>query len=166
MPKNKLNLHYVLRKNTNEHMSSQNKYYGQPINVGCLSSDQLAEHMASHGTIRNKALLITTLSKLATCVPELLSQGVGIQLDGLGTIYPSVSSKGAEKAKDYNPNKHVTGVHIRFLPWNVGDAKLTSVALKKRCNFFCVGYYEGTKAKKNRVIKPITTDTNQQGGGE
>ena len=70
-----------------------------------------------------------------TNLPELISQGVPVQLEPLGTFYPSakvdkpVQNIAAMEGSD--PNEVVKGVHIRFLPYGVDNENLTSRRFKE-----------------------------------
>ena len=72
------------------------------------------------------------LVKLSECVPELVAQGVGVKLDGLGIFYPTIRNKkgGATEEQmldsEFNPTSIVEGVHVRFLPESSTLDNLTS----------------------------------------
>ena len=65
---------------------------------------------------------------------ELIAQGVAVQLDGLGTFYPSLESAGADKPENYSTNEHVKGVHVRFLPDSTSLDNITSRTMKEKCS--------------------------------
>jgi len=88
-----MKLPYVLRRNTSSNPRMAGKYYGRVWEKNLLDTRGLADHMVEHGIVRNNSKVYTILSKLQECIPELLSQGVGVKLDGLGTFYPSMTSK-------------------------------------------------------------------------
>ncbi len=72
------------------------------------------------------------LVKLSECIPELVAQGVGVKLDGLGIFYPTIRNKkgGATEEQmldsEFNPTSIVEGVHVRFLPESSTLDNLTS----------------------------------------
>ena len=75
------------------------------------------------------------LKKITQCLPELISQGVPIRLDPLGTFLPTCSvDKPLNDIPDMegaDPNAVVKGVHIRFLPYGVEDENITSRRFKQ-----------------------------------
>ncbi len=66
--------------------------------------------------------IVAVLVKLSECVPELVAQGVGVKLDGLGIFYPTIENKkgGASETQmldsEFDPTSIIKGVHVRFLP--------------------------------------------------
>ena len=72
------------------------------------------------------------LTKFSTCLVELVTQGIGVKIDGLGTFYPTFEATGAENAVNYNINEHLQGVHIRFWPDNTKLDQITSRAFKDK----------------------------------
>jgi hypothetical protein len=55
-----------------------------------------------------------------------------LKLDGLGTFYPSLEAKGAETPVGYNISEYLKGVHVRFLPENSEDERITSRTMKTK----------------------------------
>ena len=76
--------------------------------------------------------IMAVLIKLSECVPELVAQGVGVKLDGLGIFYPSVLNEkgGATEAemldKTFNPTSIIKGIRLRFTPDSSELDNLTS----------------------------------------
>ena len=130
-----LKLPYVLRRNTSSNPRMSGKYYGRVWKKGLLDTKGLAHHMVEHGLVRNEGRVYSVLSKLTECIPELLSQGVPVQLEPLGTFYPSAKVKDPlTSLADFegaDPNDVVKGIHIRFLPYGVEDENITSRRFKE-----------------------------------
>jgi predicted histone-like DNA-binding protein len=55
------------------------------------------------------------MTKMKTCMQELLAEGYKVKLDGIGTLYPKVTSKGVADAKDFSAQDDITRVGISFL---------------------------------------------------
>jgi hypothetical protein len=153
-----IKLPYVLRQDRSSNPKKTGKYYGRIWSKGLLNTRGLADHMTEHGLVRNTGKVYTVLSKLTECIPELLAQGVGIKLDGLGTLYPSIQSKGVTDPRKYVVGKHMQGIRIHILPWNSADNKLTSKAFMKRCQLEYVGEVETIEVggkKKIILHRPV-----------
>lgn len=159
-----LKLPYVLRKNTSSNPRMTGKYYGRVWEKNLLNTRGLADHMVEHGIVRNKSKVYTILSKLQECIPELLSQGVGVKLDGLGTFYPSLESKGAASPKAFNVGKDIKGIHIRILPWSEKTGNLTSKAFLRQCELEYVGEVETiTVGGKKKIVLHRSTGEEEEG---
>ena len=70
---------------------------------------------------------------MVTCLTEMVSQGIGVKLDGLGTFYPTMEGKGVAKPDDFSVAEHLLGIHIRFLPEGAKDEELTSKKFMAKC---------------------------------
>ena len=130
---NNLVMPYYVKKVINPTSRVNNRYFAHVRRQGTLSTRGLADHMLSHGFIANKGELIKTLSMLSECIPELVAQGYGVKLDGLGIFYPSILNKkgGAATAEEFNAAQHIKGVRFRFTPDSSDLDNLTSKAYGK-----------------------------------
>ncbi len=128
-----------LRKNKNTASSAYGKYYPEVDTQKTLSLRGFAQHMADHGSIYTRDVVEGVLLKITDCLPELVAQGVPVQLGSLGTFYPT-----AEVVKDgavqniaamdgLNPNDVVKAIHIRFLPDSTKLDNLCGPQFKNRC---------------------------------
>ena len=68
-----------------------------------------------HGTVYTEDVVIGVMTKMKTCMQELLAEGYKVKLDGIGTLYPKVTSKGVADAKDFSAQDDITRVGISFL---------------------------------------------------
>ena len=79
------------------------------------SLNDMAEHIMKHGSVYTEDVVIGVITKLKTCLQEMLADGHKVKLDGIGTLYPVCSSEGVADAKDYSASENVTRVGIAFL---------------------------------------------------
>jgi len=103
-----------------------------------LNKKSLSKHISDHGSIYTRDVVEGVLAKLTQCIPELLSQGIPVKLDGLGTFFPSIEAvqggiESIEAAKQTTADTVVEGVHVRFTPENAELDRITSKAFKERC---------------------------------
>ena len=91
------------------------KTYGKIIYRGTLGLNEMAEHIMKHGTVYTEDVVIGVITKLKTCLQEMLADGYKVKLDGIGTLYPTLTSEGVADAKDYSASENVTRVGIAFL---------------------------------------------------
>ena len=168
MATNEIKLGINLRQNKNTKNSGYSKYYPEVDVQETLSLKGFAKHMSDHGSIYSLDLIEGVLKKITQCLPELISQGVPIRLDPLGTFTPTCS---VDKPLDdiaamegADPNEVVKGIHIRFLPYGVEDDNITSRRFKQE---FCSLEFRNIidtqtvtingKTKKVTTLKPIAT---------
>ena len=153
MATNTLIMSYVLRKFKNARSSANNRWFAYVNKAGTLSTRGLAQHMIEHGMIGNRAEVQAMLTKLSECIPELVAQGYGVKLDGIGIFYPTIANVkgGAETVADFNLTQNVKGVRFRFKPDSTDLDDLTTKAFGKKVTFGN-GYYQEQSGKKAPMI--------------
>ena len=109
-----------IRQNQNVSSRSYGHWFAEVDNLGWLSTKARCNHIAEHGRIWTEDIVRGVLSQLAECIPELVGQGYGVKLDGLGTFLPFAHSEGVTKEKllsdGYNPVLYVKGVPLAESP--------------------------------------------------
>ena len=91
------------------------KTYGKIIYRGTLNLADMAEHIMKHGTVYTEDVVIGVMTKMKTCMQEMLADGYKVKLDGIGTLYPVVTSKGATDATQFSAQDDITRIGIAFL---------------------------------------------------
>ena len=91
------------------------KTYGKIIYRGTLNLNDMAEHIMKHGSVYTEDVVIGVITKLKSCIQEMLADGYKVKLDGIGTLYPVLTSEGVADAKDYSAQENVTRLGISFL---------------------------------------------------
>ena len=168
MATNEIKMGINLRQNKNTKNTGYGKYYPEVDVQATLSLKGFAKHMSDHGCIYGRDLIEGVLKKITQCLPELISQGVPVRLDPLGTFLPTCSVDkpvmNIAAMEGADPNDVVKGVHIRFLPYGVEDDNITSRRFKQE---YCslefrniIDTQEVTidgKKRKVTTLKPVAT---------
>jgi hypothetical protein len=165
---NEIKLGINLRKNKNARNAGYGKYYPEVDTQTTLSLRGFAKHMSDHGSIYSLDIIEGVLKKITQCLPELISQGVPVRMEPLGTFMPTcdvekpIESIAAMENAD--PNEVVKGVHIRFLPYGVENDNITSRRFKQEyCSLEFRNIVDSAtvsvdgKEKKVTTLKPIAT---------
>ena len=82
-----------LRQNKIEGSTAYGKYYPEVDAQKTLSLRGFAQHMTDHGSLYGRAIVEGVLMQITECLPELVAQGVPVQLGSLGTFYPTAEVK-------------------------------------------------------------------------
>ena len=153
---------YVLRKVKNDQSPVYNRWFARVDRPGTLSTRGLAQHMIEHGLVGNRADVESMLSKLSECIPELVAQGYGVKLDGIGIFYPTIKNRkgGAASVTEFTISENVEGVRFRFRPDSTDLDDLTAKAFGKEVSFGN-GYYQTESGKKAPKI-PLAAAENPQ----
>jgi hypothetical protein len=138
--------------------------------------------MTNHGSPYGRAIVEGVLMQITECLPELVAQGVPVQLGSLGTFYPTAEVKEGGAVPNIaamdglNPNDVVAAIHIRFLPDSTKLDNLSGPQFKNACTLELRNIVDTTvvevdgKIKKVQTLKPIATAVaeyksgNAQGG--
>ena len=149
---NSLIMSYVLKKMQNVKSPVNNRWFAHVNRQGTLTTRGLADHMIEHGLVGNRGDVVAMLAKLSECIPELVAQGYGVKLDGIGIFYPTIANKkgGADSVEDFSVTKNIDGIRFRFTPDSTNLDDMTSKAFGKRVTLGN-GYYQtetGNKAPK------------------
>lgn len=137
MAKNTIAMEVNLRKNENSQNAGYGKYYFEVARKPTLSLKGFAKHMSDHGCIYGRDVIEGVLKKITQCLPELIAQGVPVQLEPLGTFSPSLKNKKSGLTLTqlvsglWDINAQVEGVKFNFLPYSVADENLTSRKFKE-----------------------------------
>ena len=162
MSNNKIPLEINIYQNKNMESKAYCKWYGRVVRRTTLNTRGLCEHIQGHGSIYTSDVVAGVIAAMRRCIPELIAQGVAVQLEGLGTFYPMLESAGADKPELYNVAEHVKGVHVRFLPDSSTLDDITSRTMKEKCALrirSLVGYEEdnGKKVKVETSFNDYVT---------
>ena len=136
--KNAIVMKLNARQNTNSKSEQYQHWYPYVSGINTISTRALAEHISRHGSLFTRDVVEGVLNKLSECIPELVAQGVGVKLNGIGIFYPSaqtvrygLASKAAVRAA--NPADSVKGIHVRFKPQSGYLDSLVSTKFKEQC---------------------------------
>lgn len=132
MAESKIAMQYDLRENNVSGSASYGKWYAQAVRHSTLNTRGLADHIVKHGSVFTRDVVEGMVIRLRECIVELLMQGVGVKLEGLGTFYATLETSGADSPVGYSIDEHLKGVHIRFRPERASGDDLTSPALARR----------------------------------
>ena len=126
-----------LRKYVNQNRQSKayGKTYGRVKHLGIVSTKELAEHMAEHGSLLTEDVTALALKKLSKCILEQLQMGYKVKLDDLGIFYLSTSTIGEQDGDDFSASKNVRRVRIAFQPDSTKGAEWSSREVKNNTLF-------------------------------
>ena len=143
------------------------KTYGKIIYRKTLSLDDMAEHIMKHGSVYTEDVVIGVITKLKSCMQEMLADGHKVKLDGIGTLYPTLTSEGVEDAKDYSPSENVTRVGIAFLADQSRKSMYKARYMRDTVNLSTKLYSELTTSPQTTSPQPSPSGEGaSQAGGE
>ena len=128
---------YEVKQNQNEHNAAFGKWYAKIKSLETLTTRKLAQHISEHGSIYTPDVVYGVLEKFRSCLVEMLLESKKVKIEGLGTFYCTLENQknGAAKKEDFNVNKHLKALHIRFLPEQEQEQNLSSREFIKQAEF-------------------------------
>ena len=121
----------VVTGKVGENRQKVKKTYGKIIYRGTLSLMDMAEHIMKHGTVYTEDVVLGVITKLKNCMQEMLADGYKVKLDGIGTLYPVLTSQGVADAKDFSAQENITRVGISFLADQSKKSQYKASAMKQ-----------------------------------
>ena len=128
---------YEVKQNKNQFNTGYGKWYAKVKALETLNTRKLANHISEHGSIYTPDVVYGVLEKFRSCLVEMLLESKKVKIEGLGTFYTTLENQksGASKKEDYNPNKHMKALHIRFLPEQTTEENISSREFIKQAEF-------------------------------
>ena len=131
---------YEVKRNQNSYSKAFGKWYAQIKSLETLNTRKLANHISEHGSIYTPDVVYGVLEKFRSCLVEMLLESKKVKIEGLGTFYCTLENQknGALKKEDFNVNKHLKALHIRFLPEQTTEENISSREFLKKAEFINV----------------------------
>ena len=131
---------YEVKKDTNTASRTYGMWFGYVKSLETLNTRKLANHISEHGSIYTPDVVYGVLEKFRSCLVEMLLESKKVKIEGLGTFYCTLENQknGALKKEEFNVNKHLKALHIRFLPEQTTEENISSRQFLKQAEFINV----------------------------
>ena len=141
------------------------KTYGKIIYRGTLRLADMAEHIVKHGSVYTEDVVIGVITKLRICMQEMLADGYKVKLDGIGTLYPVLTSEGVDDAKDFSAQENITRLGVAFLADQSKKSVYKASAMRQDTTLSTSLYTELTETDEESTGGQQTGGNGQQTGG-
>ena len=150
-----------LRQNKNSKNAGYGKYYPEVDLQKTLTIRGFAQHMIDHGSKYSRGDLENMIYMVTECLPELVAQGIPVQLGELGIFRPTCEAKDSVEniaaMEGLNPNEIVKAIHIRFIPNQTKLDNLAGPAFKDQCSLELRNIIDAEKVVVDGKKKSVTT---------
>ena len=152
---------YEVKKNQNTKSSAYGKWFAQIKTLETLNTRKLANHISEHGSIYTPDVVYGVLEKFRSCLLEMLLESKKVKIEGLGTFYCTLENTkgGAQKKEDFNVNKHLRALHIRFLPEQEQEQNISSREFLKKAEFINIEQWLKSQETDSNTGSGTTTDS-------
>ena len=148
---------YNLKQNKVKNSKIYGKWFAHGKTIETLNTRKLANHIAEHGSIYTPDVVFGVLEKFRSCLLEMLLESKRVKIDGLGIFFTTLENEkgGATKKEDFNPQKNLKALHIRFLPDSTTETNISSREFIKKAEF----------VNAEAFADQLKEDTPSNGGG-
>ena len=150
-----------LRQNKNSKNAGYGKYYPEVDLQKTLTIRGFAQHLIDHGSKYSRGDIENILSMVTECLPELVAQGIPVQLGDLGIFRPTCEAEDSVASiaamEGLNPNDIVKAIHIRFIPNQTKLDNLAGPAFKDHCSLELRNIIDTEKVTIDGKQRSVTT---------
>ena len=161
---------YLLKQNKVTSSKIYGKWFAQGKTIETLNTRKLANHISEHGSIYTPDVVFGVLEKFRSCLLEMLLESKRVKIDGLGIFFTTLENEkgGAAKKEDFNPQKNLKALHIRFLPDQTTETNISSREFIKKAEFVNAEAFAGQLVEdepSNGGSGSGSGNSSQTGGG-
>ena len=150
---------FELKQNQNDKSKIYGKWFAFGKSIETLNTRKLAQHIAEHGSIYTPDVVYGVLEKFRSCLVEMLLESKRVKIDGLGIFYCTIENEkgGAPSVEDFNVQKNLKALHIRFMPEQAAEQNISSREFIKKAEFVNIDSLK---------VKPKEEDPDEGGGDD
>ena len=163
---------YEVRQNKNAKSSIKGKWFAHSKSVETMNTRKLAKHISEHGSVYTTDVVFGVLEKFRSCLVEMLLESKRVKIDGLGTFFTTIENEtgGAKSQEEFNVNKNLKALHIRFMPEGEQEMNISSREFIKKAEFINIttlqsGKKENEPSSGSDGNSGSTPTTSATGGG-
>ena len=158
---------YQLRKNLNSGSKIYGKWFAHAKSIETMNTRKLANHISEHGSIYTPDVVFGVLEKFRSCLLEMLLESKRVKIDGLGTFFTTIENckGGAATEDEFNVNKNLQALHIRFMPEQEQEMNISSREFIKKAEFINVDAMGGEKKESTSGSGSGNNQGGNGGGG-
>lgn len=109
-----MSIYYRKVRDNRPDSSTYGMWFGKAVNMGTLTTEQLAKNIAWSTTVTEPDVL-AVLKAAAHIIEETVNMSQKVKLDNIGTLSIGLKTTGATTAEKFDSN-NIVGFRINFLP--------------------------------------------------
>ena len=130
-------LKYKLYKDTRSTSQFKGCWYARVAKRDIITTKQLVEHMAKHGTAYSKGTMWAVITDMIGCIHELILRGQAVKIDDLAIFSIGIESKPAPTVKDFAVRSNIATFKLRVrATGGFTKAQLKRVARIKEATYY------------------------------
>ena len=105
---------------TLEKKRTDNRYYARSRKTGSVGFEQFSEEISENCTAKRSDVILV-LTELCDVMRHHLLAGEEITIPHLGSFHVGVKSDSVENPEEFDPQRHIHDLHIKFRPFSRRD---------------------------------------------
>ena len=105
-------IQYVTYQDTRK--NGNGLWYGRAVHPTTINLEQIADRVQQNCSMK-KSDVLAVLTEMVETMKQELQNSNKVQLDGLGTFYIGLRTKGSLSEDKFNANEYVKGFRVGFL---------------------------------------------------
>ena len=106
-------LKYRKYKINSQNAQLNGKVFAKAVVNQTIDLDDLAKHMAKHGTPYTRGVIAGILRDMVDCIQELTLEGTAVKIPDLAIFSVGIQSKGAESVEAFTAATNIRGFKLR-----------------------------------------------------
>ena len=106
-------LKYRKYKVNSQNAQLNGKVFAKAVVNQTIDLDDLAKHMAKHGTPYTRGVIAGILRDMVDCIQELTLEGTAVKIPDLAIFSVGIQSKGAESVEAFTAATNIRGFKLR-----------------------------------------------------
>ena len=153
---------YELRQNKNQLSKIYGKWFAHSKAVETMNTRKMAQHISEHGSVYTTDVVFGVLEKFRSCLVEMLLESKRVKIDGLGTFFTTIENEtgGAATKDEFNVNRNLKALHIRFMPEGEQEMNISSREFIKKAEFINI-----TTLQSGKKEGDTPSGSNESNGG-
>ena len=158
---------YELRQNKNQLSKIYGKWFAHSKAVETMNTRKMAQHISEHGSVYTTDVVFGVLEKFRSCLVEMLLESKRVKIDGLGTFFTTIENEtgGAATKDEFNVNKNLKALHIRFMPEGEQEMNISSREFIKKAEFINITTLQSGKKESDTPSGSGDNGGNGSGSG-
>ena len=106
-------LKYRKIKLSSENEQMNGKVFARAVIDQTIGLNELAQHMAKHGTPYTRGVIAGILTDMVDCIQELALDGIAVKIPDLAIFSVGIKSKLADTVEDFSAATNIRGYKMR-----------------------------------------------------
>ena len=131
---------------------TKGKWYARAVSDETYGIEELAAHMAQHGSPFSEGTIKGVLNDVADCIKHLALDGKKVKIGDLAIFSLALETRPAATEEEFTPEQNIEAVRLSARA--TGDFRADQIAKAKELKFLRVGRFAPEEAEAENPAQP------------